>query len=77
MGVDGHHAPAAFIPGKDPAPIVQEAGWTLRAGLDRCGKSRPPKGIRSPDLLARSESTLSQPLQMHMVLCKAVTLLMR
>jgi hypothetical protein len=22
-----HHAPAAFIPWKDPAPIVQEAGW--------------------------------------------------
>jgi hypothetical protein len=22
-----HHAPAAFTPGKDPAPIAQEAGW--------------------------------------------------
>jgi hypothetical protein len=22
-----HHGPAAFIPGKDPVPIVQEAGW--------------------------------------------------
>jgi hypothetical protein len=22
-----HHAPAAFAPGKDPVPIVQEAGW--------------------------------------------------
>ena len=22
-----HHAPAAFTPGKDLAPIVQEAGW--------------------------------------------------
>jgi hypothetical protein len=21
------HAPAAFIPGEDPVPIVQEAGW--------------------------------------------------
>ena len=29
-------------PGKTPVPIVQEAGWTPRAGLDRCGKSRPP-----------------------------------
>jgi hypothetical protein len=28
MGVGGRHAPAAFTPGKDPAPIVQEAGWT-------------------------------------------------
>jgi hypothetical protein len=25
--VCGHHAPAAFTPGKDPIPIVQEAGW--------------------------------------------------
>jgi hypothetical protein len=22
-----HHAPAAFTPGKDPVPTVQEAGW--------------------------------------------------
>ena len=28
MGVCGQlHAPAAFTPGKDPVPIVQEAGW--------------------------------------------------
>ena len=27
-----------------------------RAGLDRCGKSRPPTRIRSPDLPTRSES---------------------
>jgi len=27
----------------------------LRAGLDGCGKSRPPTGIRSPDSPARSE----------------------
>jgi hypothetical protein len=28
MGVCGqHHAPAAFTHGKDPVPIVQEAGW--------------------------------------------------
>jgi hypothetical protein len=27
-GVCGqHHAPAAFAPGKDPVPIVQQAGW--------------------------------------------------
>jgi hypothetical protein len=27
-GVSGqHHAPAAFTPGKDPVPTVQEAGW--------------------------------------------------
>ena len=27
-----------------------------RAGLDVCGKSRPPTGIGSPDLPARSQS---------------------
>ena len=28
MGVGGQrHAPAAFTPGKDPVPIVQEAWW--------------------------------------------------
>jgi hypothetical protein len=28
MGVGGQrHASAAFTPGKDPVPIVQEAGW--------------------------------------------------
>ena len=28
MGVGGQrHAPASFTPGKDPVPIVQEAGW--------------------------------------------------
>jgi len=26
MGVGGRHAPASFTPGKDPLPIVQEAG---------------------------------------------------
>jgi len=28
MGVGGQfQAPAAFVPGKDPVPIVQKAGW--------------------------------------------------
>jgi len=28
MWVSGQrHAPAVFTPGKDPVPIVQEAGW--------------------------------------------------
>ena len=52
-----HHAAAALPPGKDPVPIVQEAGWAPGAGLDWCGKSRPPPtGIRPPDRPARSES---------------------
>jgi hypothetical protein len=40
-----------FTPGKDPVPIVQEAGWAPGPG-----KSRPPTGIRSPDGPARSQS---------------------
>ena len=34
--------PGRFTPRKDPVPIVQEAGWGSRAGLDGCGKFRPP-----------------------------------
>ena len=44
-----------FTPGKDPVPIVQYDGWAPRAGLDRCGKSRP-NWIRSPDRPALSQS---------------------
>jgi hypothetical protein len=37
MGVAGQrHAPAAFTPGKDPVPNVQEAGWAQ----DRLGRVR-------------------------------------
>ena len=56
MGVGGqHHAPAAFTPGKDPVPIVQETGW---ASEPVCigAQNLAPTGIRSPDLPARSES---------------------
>ena len=56
MGMGGqHHAPAAFTPGNEPVPIVQEAGrasepvWTGAESLARTE-------IRSPDLAARSES---------------------
>ena len=53
MGVGWSAAsPSHFTPGKDPVPIVQEAGW---ADLDGCGKSRLT-GVRSPDRPARSES---------------------
>ena len=43
-----------FIPGKDPVPIVQEAGWAPRAGLDRCRKSRPHRDS-IPGLSSRSQ----------------------
>jgi hypothetical protein len=57
MRVGGQlHAPAALPPGKRPGTHCT-GGWVgRRAGLDGCGKSRPPTGIRSPDRPARSES---------------------
>jgi hypothetical protein len=48
-------AQAAFTPGKDPLPIVQEAGWApgpVWIGAENLA----PAGIRSPDLPGRSES---------------------
>jgi len=51
-----HHAPASFTPGKDPVPIVQEAGWApepVWIGAENLDHT----GIRSPDLPARNEST--------------------
>ena len=56
MGVGGqHHAPGRFTPGKDPVPIVQEAG--LAPGTVWNGaENLAPTGIRSPDRPDRSES---------------------
>ena len=45
---------SASRPGKDPVPIVQEAGWA-QGPVWKSGKSRPT-GIRSPDRPARSQS---------------------
>ena len=40
-----HHAPAAIYPRERPGTHCT-GGWVgLRAGLDRCGKSRPPPGF--------------------------------
>jgi hypothetical protein len=56
MGLCGQrYAPAAFAPGKDPVPIVQEAGWAsdpVWIGAENLAST----GIRSLDLPARSES---------------------
>ena len=49
------HVPAASAPGKDPVPIVQEAGWapwSVWTGAEILA----PTGIRSPDRPARSQS---------------------
>ena len=47
--------PGRFTPGKDPVPIVQEAGWApgpVWTGAENLAPAR----IRSPDRPARSES---------------------
>jgi hypothetical protein len=47
--------PRPLYPGKDPVPIVQEAGWTPEP-VRTCAKNLPPPGTRSPDRPARSQS---------------------
>ena len=55
MGLGGQpHAPAASTPGKDPVPIVQEAGWAP-GPVWTGGKSRPPRDSIL-DRPARSQS---------------------
>ena len=47
--------PGRLYPGKEPIPIVQEAGWAsvpVWIGAENLA----PTGVRSPDLPARSES---------------------
>ena len=44
-----------FTPGKDPVPIVQEAGWAP-GSVWTGGENLGPTGIRSPDRPARSQS---------------------
>jgi hypothetical protein len=57
MGVGGQrHAPAALPPGKRPDTHCIGGLVGLRPRMDKCGKSRLPPGLRSPDCLARSES---------------------
>ena len=43
----------------------------LRAGLDRCGKSRPPTGIRSPYRPARSQSLYRLSYRAHILHVKS------
>ena len=48
------HATAALDPGKDPVPILQEAGWAP-GPVWMGGKSRPHRDL-IPDRPARSQS---------------------
>ena len=47
--------PGRFTPGKDPVPIVQEAGWTP-VTVWTSAENLLPIGIRSTDRPARSKS---------------------
>jgi hypothetical protein len=47
--------PGCFTPGKDPVPIVQEAGWAA-GPVWTCAKNLAPTGIQSLDRPARSQS---------------------
>jgi hypothetical protein len=62
-----------FTTGKDPVPIVQEAGWA--PGPVWTGGNLGPTGIRSPDRPARSQSLcrLSYPAQHFIVLLRQNT----
>ena len=54
-GVWSKPRPGRFTPGKDPVPIVLEAGWASRLVWSDA-ENLVPTGIRSPDRLARRES---------------------
>jgi len=47
--------PGLLYPGKDPVPIVQEAGWAP-GPVWIIAENLAPTGIRSPDRPARSQS---------------------
>ena len=48
MGVGGQHqVPTALLPGKDPVPIVQEAGWAP-GPVWKGAENLPPTGTLQP-----------------------------
>ena len=49
------HDPTVLYPGKDPVPIVREAGW-VPGPVWTSAENLSPVGIRSPDCPARSQS---------------------
>ena len=53
-----------FTPGKDPVPILQEAGWAPGPVWTRA-ENLAPTGIRSPDRPARS--LVSVPTSLHLL----------
>jgi hypothetical protein len=68
LGGDGWSAPrpGRFTPGKDPVPIVQDAGWAP-GPVWTFAKNLASTGIRSPDCPARSQSLYRPSYPAHMV----------
>ena len=58
-----------FTPGKDPVPILQEAGWAPRPVLTGA-ENHAPIGIRSPGLPARTQSLYRLHYPAHLYLSK-------
>ena len=58
------HDPAALYPGKEPEPIVQEAGWTP-GSVWTGGENLAPTAIRFQDHQARSQSLYRQSYPAH------------
>jgi hypothetical protein len=66
-GVSVTHRPL-FTPGKDPLPIVQEAGWTP-GPVSTGAKNLAHTGIRSPDRPARNQLLYRLSYPSHFVRC--------
>ena len=66
---DGWSTPRSsrFTPGKDPVPVVQEAGWTP-GPVWRSAENLACTGIRSPDCPARSDSLCLRPSNLFLAL---------
>jgi hypothetical protein len=62
------HDPAVFTPGKNPVPIVQEAGWAPPGPVWTGAENLAPTGIRSPDRPARSQSLYRLGYRAHKVI---------
>jgi len=54
MGVGVNATPRPLYPGKDPVPIVQEAGWAS-GPVCTGAENLAPTAIRFPDRPARNE----------------------
>jgi hypothetical protein len=72
-GVGVTHRPL-FTPGKDPVPIVQEAGWAPEP-VWKGAKNLAPTGIRSSDRIARSLSLYRVRYAAHVIQCNCTMIL--